>query len=107
MSLRHRSRRSPTLAASTIARSVRLQRKSLTFPEDDRNRTERKYLRFAGVGIQFALTILLLTLLGIWLDERFGTGVLLTVVFLLLGFAGATWSLIQQVLKPDKPDRKE
>jgi F0F1-type ATP synthase assembly protein I len=95
------------LTASSFARSGRLQRKSPTFPEDDRKRTERKYLRYAGVGIQFTLTIFLLTLLGIWLDERFGTGVLLTVVFLLLGFAGATWSLIQQVLKPDKPDRKE
>lgn len=95
------------LTASNIARSLRLQRKSPTFPEDDRKRTERKYLKFAGVGIQFTLTIFLLTALGIWLDERFGTGVLLTVLFLLLGFSGASWSLIQQVLKPDKPDRKE
>ena len=60
------------------------------------------------------LTIFLLTLAGIWLDGRLGTGVLLTMVLLLLGFVGATWSLVQQVLRkpghpgkpptPDKPD---
>lgn len=59
------------------------------------------------MGVQFALTILLLTLLGIWLDGRFGTGALFTVVLLLLGFVGATWSLVQQVLGPDKPDKKK
>lgn len=59
------------------------------------------------MGIQFALTILLLTLLGIWLDERFDTGELFTVVLLLLGFVGATWSLVHHVLAPDKRDKKE
>jgi F0F1-type ATP synthase assembly protein I len=67
---------------------------------------ERKYLRFAGVGVQFALTILLLTLAGIWLDGRFDTGVLFTLVFLLLGFAGATFSLVKQVLGSGKPGSK-
>lgn len=97
---------SRTTAASTGV-SLLPERKPATFPGDDRRRVERKYLRFAGVGIQFALTILLLTLLGIWLDGRAGTGVLFTVVFLLLGFVGATWSLVQHVLAPDRPDKPE
>ena len=92
--------------AANIGQSLP-ERTSTTFPEDDRKRVERKYLRYAGVGIQYALTILLLTLLGIWLDDRFGTGTLFTLVLLLLGFVGATWSLVKQVLKPDKPDKKE
>jgi F0F1-type ATP synthase assembly protein I len=61
------------------------------------------------VGIQYALTIAALTLLGIWLDDRFGTRVLFTMVLLLLGFVGATWSLVKQVLKKpskDEPDTK-
>ncbi len=86
--------------------ALRPERKPATFPGEDRHRVERKYLRFAGVGVQFAVTILLLTLLGIWLDGRAGTGVLFTVVFLLLGFAGATWSLVQNVLGPGKPDKR-
>jgi len=72
-----------------------------TFPGDDRKRVERQYLRFAGVGVQYAATIVVLTLLGIWLDDRAGTAPLLLLVFLLLGFVGATWSLIRQVLGSD------
>lgn len=87
--------------------SLQLERTPATFPGEDRNRVERKYLAFAGVGIQFALTILLLTLLGIWLDGRFGTGALFTVALLLVGFVGATWSLVAQVLGPKKPDEKK
>ncbi|MGH8999882.1 MAG: AtpZ/AtpI family protein [Acidimicrobiia bacterium] len=37
-----------------------------------------------------------------WLD----TSPLFTVVLLLLGFVGATWSLVRGVLGPGKPDRK-
>ncbi len=95
------------LTAVYIGRSLHPERKPASFPGEDRKRVERKYLRFAGVGIQFTLTILLLTLLGIWLDGRFGTGALFTVVFLLLGFVGATWSLVQQVLEPDKPEKPD
>jgi len=54
------------------------------------------------VGVQFGLSIFLLTLLGIWLDGRFGTKPLFTVVLLLLGFLGGTWSLVRQVLGPDE-----
>lgn len=108
--LGHRSRRAwcaPVPAAAYIGRPLLLERKLALFPKDERKRVERKYLRFAGVGIQFALTILLLTFLGIWLDGRFGTGALFTVVLLLLGFAGATWSLVHHVLGAEKPDKKE
>jgi F0F1-type ATP synthase assembly protein I len=74
------------------------ERKPATFPGDDRKRVERQYLRYAGVGVQFAVTFTLLTLFGIWLDGKAGTGPLFTVVFLLLGFAGGTWSLVRTVL---------
>ena len=74
--------------------------------DDDRRRVERSYLRYAGVGVQYGLTILFMTLIGIWLDKRFGTAPLLLLVCLLVGFAGATWSLIRTVLGPDKQDRK-
>jgi F0F1-type ATP synthase assembly protein I len=39
--------------------------------------------------------------LGIWLDGRLGTRPLFTVVLLLLGFLGGTWSLVRQVLGPN------
>ena len=79
-----------------------LERIPTTFPGDERKRVERQYLRFAGVGVQYAATILVLTLLGIWIDNRAGTAPLFLLVFLLIGFVGATWSLIHQVLGPSK-----
>jgi F0F1-type ATP synthase assembly protein I len=74
-----------------------------TFPGDDRKRVERQYLRFAGVGVQYAATILVLTLGGIWIDHKAGTGAVFTVLFLLAGFVGATYSLVRQVMGPSKP----
>ena len=79
-------------------------REPATFPGDDRKRVERQYFRFAGVGVQYALTILILTLAGIWLDDKLGTAPLFLIVLLLLAFVGATYSLIRQVLGPDKRD---
>ena len=81
------------------------ERNPTTFPGDDRKRVEQKYLRFAGVGVQYALTILILTMAGIWLDNKFETSPLFLIIFLLLGFVGATWSLVQQVLGEDKKDK--
>lgn len=98
------------LTVVDIGPSFRQERKPATFPGEDRRRVERSYLQFAGVGIQFALTILVLTLLGIWLDDQFSTSPLFTVVLLALGFVGATWSLIRTVLAPDQggaPGRKK
>ncbi len=84
-----------------------LERIPTTFPGDDRQRVERQYLRFAGVGVQYALTVLVMTVVGLWLDDRAGTAPLFLLVFLLLGFVGATWSLIRQVLGGgDKPEKK-
>jgi F0F1-type ATP synthase assembly protein I len=79
-----------------------LERIPTTFSGDERKRVERQYLRFAGVGVQYAATILVLTLLGIWIDNRAGTAPLFLLGFLLFGFVGATWSLIRQVLGPGK-----
>jgi F0F1-type ATP synthase assembly protein I len=84
-----------------------LERNTATFPGDDRKRVEGQYLRFAGVGVQYALTVLVMTAAGIWIDGRAGTAPLFLLVFLLLGFVGATWSLIRQVLGgDDEPEKK-
>jgi F0F1-type ATP synthase assembly protein I len=83
-----------------------LERIPTTFPGDDRKRVEQKYLRFAGVGVQYALTILVFTFGGIWLDNKFETTPLFLVVGLLIAFVGATWSLVQQVSSADDEDPK-
>lgn len=85
-----------------------LERIPATFPGEDRSRVERQYLRFAGVGIQYALTVLVMTGAGIWLDNRLDTAPIFLLVLLALGFGGATWSLIHQVMGgDDKSDKKK
>ncbi|HEY4938419.1 MAG TPA: AtpZ/AtpI family protein [Actinomycetota bacterium] len=95
------------LTAVGMGPSLLPERRPATLPGDDRNRVERKYLRFAAVGVQYMLTILLLTLAGIWVDGRAGTKPLFTLVFLGLGFVGATWSLIHEVLGPNDSEEKK
>ena len=52
---------------------------------------------FAGIGAQFALTILVFVFAGIWLDRRLGTSpwLLLTCVF--LGAGGGIFSMYRRV----------
>jgi F0F1-type ATP synthase assembly protein I len=57
---------------------------------------------FAGVGMQFALTIVVFALAGIWLDKRLGTGPWLVI---LMVFGGATlgfWSMYRRMVGPKK-----
>ena len=90
-----------------VLQPTHFEREPATFPGDDRKRVERQYLRFAGVGVQYALTILILTMLGIWIDDKTGTSPLFLIVCLLLAFVGATWSLVHTVLGPDKKQGPE
>ncbi len=76
---------------------------AMTASDDDRKRTEQSYLRYAGAGVEFFATIIVLTLLGVWLDGRFGTAPVLTIVLTFFGFAAATWNLIRSVLPPSRP----
>jgi hypothetical protein len=55
---------------------------------------------FAGVGLQFAITIVVFAFAGVWLDRRLGASPWFTVVMV---FAGATlgfWSMYRRVSRP-------
>lgn len=78
---------------------------AMTPPETDQNRVQWSYLRFAGTGVEFFSSIAVLTLLGVFLDGRFGTSPILTLVFALVGFAAATWNLIRTVTRANDPPR--
>jgi len=54
---------------------------------------------FAGVGFQFAVTITLFTLAGIWLDRRFGTSPLLVVVGVFGGAGLGFWQMYRQMVR--------
>lgn len=62
-------------------------------------------MRYAGLGIQLAASILLFVFAGQWLDRRFGGGGLFTILGAFLGFGGTMWSLVRS-LKRDEAERR-
>ena len=58
-------------------------------------------MRYAGLGIQLAVSLLVFVLVGQWADRKLGTGGILTVVAAFLGFGGTMYSLIRTLNKKD------
>lgn len=64
---------------------------------------------FTGIGIQFALTILVFTFGGIWLDRRLGTSPWLLLVCVFIGAGGGFFSIYRRAMdaqRRDEADRK-
>ena len=62
---------------------------------------------FAGLGIQFALAIVVFLFAGQWLDKRLGTDSLFTVVGVFVGAAGAFYNMYRKVTAAQKLDDEE
>ena len=62
-------------------------------------------MRYAGLGIQLAASILLFVWAGQWLDGRFNTGGLFTILGAFLGLGGTMWLLFRS-LRQDERDRR-
>lgn len=52
---------------------------------------------FAGAGLQFAVTLVLCALAGIWLDKRLGTSPWLLIVLVLGGAGLGLWSMVRRL----------
>ena len=59
---------------------------------------------FAGIGLQFALVILVFTGVGYWLDKRLGSSPWFLLVFVFLGAAGGFYSMVRKVTDAQKRD---
>jgi F0F1-type ATP synthase assembly protein I len=62
---------------------------------------------FAGVGIQFALAILLFLYVGQWIDKRVGTNGLFTILGVFVGAGAAFYSMYRKVSAAQKQDDEE
>lgn len=62
---------------------------------------------FAGIGIQFALVILVFTAAGVWLDRRLGTSPWLLILFVFLGAGGQFYSLYRKAVAAQRRDAEE
>lgn len=56
-----------------------------------------RYLRYSHLGFQLLVAVGLPTGAGIWADRRLGTGVLLTLLGLALGFSAGVYSVYREV----------
>ena len=57
--------------------------------------------RYAGLGIQLAVSIVVSVLIGQWADRKLGTGGILTIVAAFVGFGGTMYSLIRALNRKD------
>jgi F0F1-type ATP synthase assembly protein I len=60
---------------------------------------------YAGVGIQFAIAIVLFAVGGNWLDERVGSSPLFLILGVFVGGAGAFYSMYRKLMAAQ--DRSE
>jgi ATP synthase protein I len=61
----------------------------------------------AGVGLQFAGSIILFLLLGMWLDRKLGTDPWLLIVGVFTGGSAGFWSMYRRlVVEPRDRERK-
>ena len=67
--------------------------------EYDRLLHKRKGLsgsQFAGIGIQFAISVVVFAFAGVWLDRKLGTSPLFVLVLVLGGAGLGFWSMIRK-----------
>jgi F0F1-type ATP synthase assembly protein I len=62
---------------------------------------------FAGVGIQFALAIIVFLFAGQWLDKRLGTNGMLTIAGVFIGAGAAFYSMYRRISAAQRRDDAE
>jgi hypothetical protein len=58
-------------------------------------------MRFAGLGIQLAVSLVVFVLVGQWIDRKLGTGGIITIAAAFLGFGGTMYTLIRSLNRKD------
>jgi ATP synthase protein I len=58
-------------------------------------------MKYAGLGVQLAASILVFVFLGQWLDRKAGTDGLFTILGAFLGFGGTMYGLIRSLNRGD------
>jgi len=57
---------------------------------------------YLGLGLQLAATVALLTFAGIWMDGKFESSPVFTIIFASLGIFAGLYNFIKNVLTPPK-----
>ena len=62
---------------------------------------------FAGVGMQFAMAIIIFLFAGQWLDKRLGSNGLLTIASVFVGASAAFYNMYRKISAAQKEDDAE
>lgn len=62
---------------------------------------------FAGIGLQFAASILLFVYAGQWLDRRLGTGPWFLIIGVFVGAGGAFYSMYRKLMASQKDEKQD
>jgi F0F1-type ATP synthase assembly protein I len=62
---------------------------------------------FAGVGLQFAAAIIVFLFVGQWLDGKFGTKGLFTIIGVFVGGGGAFYNMYRKITAAQRRDDEE
>lgn len=62
---------------------------------------------FAGVGMQFAIAIIVFLFAGQWLDKRFGTNGLFTIAGVFVGATAAFYNMYRKIIAAQRQDDAE
>lgn len=70
-------------------------------------KVDSKTAQYSGLGITLVVVILLFLWFGMWLDGKFQTGFLFTLVLTFIGFAAGFYSFYLNIKKLSEADKKE
>lgn len=60
--------------------------------------------QMAGVGLQFAVAVVVFLFLGQWLDRKFGTDPVLTIICVFAGAGAAFYSMYRKLMAANAAD---
>ncbi len=67
--------------------------------EDKDNNSNNNWISYVGLGTQLAITVTAMAFLGLWLDHKFNTEPILTVISSFVGITAGLYNFIKTVLK--------
>lgn len=73
-------------------------------PESEDRRQSRRVAKYAGVGLQFAVSILVFLYVGQWVDDRFGSAPWGMIVGVFTGAGAAFYSMYRRLMADLKED---
>ncbi len=83
----------------------------MDLPMSENKRDRPSWIRFSGIGIEFAAAVAGFAALGYWVDRKWGCTPWGVLIGACLGLIGGTYNLIRKsqaaFRPPGKPDRRE